>query len=567
MPRRSGRNLLLSDAGDANGQVETTRFASKSIKSETVVSPPPQERGRRRSEKTKPTPKGLKSTTELANQDDSKDFLQKNPETNERSPGKKPRARKTPPTTEKAGRVHVKVEGKEEVETITGAKPKKKRKVADDETDNDPLKEEEGKTEKSKRRRKTKEEKEAEAMPLAARTTGLKVYIGAHVSSAKGPSREFCRMCLGGVSRNALRDWDELGTFTFIGQLILRHRVTNRSPKRRFEFGNAFALFLKSQRKWDNPALNPEHSDLFKSCCQKQKYDAGSHVLPHGSYLVNLAQKERDKAKQAYDCFLDDLKRCDTLGIKLYNFHPGSTLGEPRIEAIARIASAVNLAHRSTSSVKTVLENMAGSGNVIGSTFEDLRDIINLIDDKSRVGVCLDTCHAFAAGYDLRTPPSFSETMSKFSQTVGMQYLSALHLNDSKAPFASHRDLHQNIGLGFLGLRAFWNVMNEPAFEGLPMVLETPIDREGKDNKAIWANEIKLLEGLIGMDTSSSVFLAKEKELADMGAAERKKLQDAFDRKVEKDKKATAKRSNKGGKGKKNETESDSGLTTPESDA
>jgi AP endonuclease-1 len=206
---------------------------------------------------------------------------------------------------------------------------------------------------------------------------------------------------------------------------------------------------------------------------------------------------------------------------------------------------------------------MAGQGNVIGATFEDLRDIIEQVEDKPRIGVCLDTCHSFAAGYDLRTPEAFKDTLDKFDEIVGMKYLSALHINDSKAPFASHRDLHQNIGLGFLGLRAFHNVMNEPRFEGLPLVLETPIETkntEGKvvEDKSIWANEIKLLESLIGMDAESEEFKRMEAELAVKGAEERQKLQEQFDRKQEKDRKAAEKGKGKGSKRKKKVEDEDS---------
>ena len=254
---------------------------------------------------------------------------------------------------------------------------------------------------------------------------------------------------------------------------------------------------MKSQRKWANPPLKDEHRDLFLEQSKQMGYDAAKHVLPHGSYLVNLAQEEEDKAKQAYDSFVDDLKRCDALGIRLYNFHPGNTGSRPRADAIARIAKAINRAHKETGSVVAVLENMAGGGNVVGSTFEDLRDMIAQIEDKKRVGICLDTCHTFAAGYDLRTPEAFKATLDSFDQIVGMRYLRALHLNDSKAPLGSHRDLHFNIGLGFLGLRAFHSVMNEKHFEHLPMVLETPIDHKdanGKtvEDKSVWSREIKL---------------------------------------------------------------------------
>jgi AP endonuclease-1 len=299
--------------------------------------------------------------------------------------------------------------------------------------------------------------------------------------------------------------------------------------------GNAFAVFLKSQRKWESPPLSSESRDQFRAFCEEHKFDAAKHVLPHGSYLVNLAQKEAEAANKAYDCFLDDLQRCEQLGIKLYNFHPGNTGNHPRPEAIGRIAAQLNKAHKATRTVVTVLENMAGSGNVIGSTWEDLRDIIALVDNKARVGVCIDTCHAHAAGYDLRSPEAFKKTMDDFAKIVGMPYLKALHLNDSKAPFSSHRDLHANIGTGFLGLRAFHNVVNFAPFQGLPMVLETPIDegpdRKGEEDKGVWAREIKLLEGLIGADLDSDSFSAEEQRLQDVGMEERKKYQDQADKK------------------------------------
>ncbi|KAL8933084.1 MAG: hypothetical protein Q9211_005968, partial [Gyalolechia sp. 1 TL-2023] len=247
----------------------------------------------------------------------------------------------------------------------------------------------------------------------------------------------------------------------------------------------------------------------------------------------------------------------------------------------------------STEEITPLLETMAGSGTVIGSTFTDLASIISLIDakHKARIGICLDTCHLFAAGYDLRSPSAFAAVLQELDKVVGMQYVKALHLNDSKAPLGSRRDLHANIGTGFLGLRAFWSVVNERRFEGLPMVLETPIDRkvgttitttsdgvdengkansgdeeegsgdakgEGKgkgkkkapvkalkektiEDKTIWVREIKLLESLIGMDTEGEEFLRLEKELADQGAEERKKHQEAFDRKVAKEEKVKTK--------------------------
>ncbi|KAI0400524.1 xylose isomerase-like protein [Xylaria palmicola] len=404
------------------------------------------------------------------------------------------------------------------------AAAKKKKAEADDSAA------EESKSAAPKKRRATKAKaKPEDTMPLAERTAiaSLKkaMYIGAHVSSA------------GGV-HNSITNTVHIGA-------------------------NAFALFLKSQRKWANPPIAPEALDGFRSLSKTHKFEVHRHCLPHGSYLVNLAQAEKDKAAQAYGAFLDDLQRCESLGISLYNFHPGNTNGDARDAAIGRIAAQLNKAHKATSKVVTVLENMAGQGNVIGSTFEDLRDIIALVDDKSRVGVCIDTCHAFAAGYDLRSPEAFATTMSKFDEVVGASYLRALHLNDSKAPIASHRDLHANIGTGFLGLRAFHNVVNYDSLAGLPMVLETPIDRPGPDGKTIedkqvWADEIKLLERLIGMDAASAEFTALEEKLQAQGAGERAKIQDQVDRKSTKDaKKASAKP--RGKKKKKADEDSDDG--------
>lgn len=200
---------------------------------------------------------------------------------------------------------------------------------------------------------------------------------------------------------------------------------------------------------------------------------------------------------------------------------------------------------------------MAGAGGVIGNCFEDLAGIIAEVDDKSRIGVCLDTCHVFAAGYDLREPEKFSSVIKKFDDVVGLKYLKALHLNDSKAPFSSHRDLHANIGTGFLGLRAFHNIMNETRFENLPMVLETPIDKKDPDDekktiedKSIWAREIKTLEELIGMNAESENFKTKEKQLSEIGKEERAKHWEQYERKLEKDAKAAA----KGGKIPKKES-------------
>lgn len=382
------------------------------------------------------------------------------------------------------------------------------------------------------KKRKTGSKKDAnDNMSLAARTalSSLKreMCIGAHVSAA------------GGV-QNALQNAANIGA-------------------------NAFALFLKSQRKWTSPPLADETKTQFHAMRKELNYNA-KLILPHGSYLVNLAQADAAKATQAYDNFVDDLQRCEALGISLYNFHPGSTGGASMESACARIASQLNKAHKATGSVVTVLENMCGSGNVVGGRFEELRDIIALVEDKTRVGVCIDTCHAFAAGYDLRSPEAFEATMAEFDKVVGIKYLRAFHLNDSKAPFGSHRDLHANIGTGFLGLRAFHNIMNHEPLQGLPMVLETPIEEKGPDgkmveNKQIWADEIKLLESLIGMDAESAEFKAKAEALQTKGAGEMKRIQEQVDKKAGKDAKKGAK-----GKRKSKKKDEDSCDSCGESD-
>ena len=318
------------------------------------------------------------------------------------------RQRKRIDHKKKARKVDEQVDAEEEREKVpkVGTRKKRKReakeaagKITDFEEQNtnakDGNKGVDGDTlKKSKRRRKTKEEKEAEAMPIAARTAGLRMYVGAHVSAAKG-------------IQNSITNCVHIG-------------------------GNAFALFLKSQRKWDNPSLADENRDAFRSHCHSHQYDTTSHILPHGSYLVNLAHEDKDRAQQSYDTFVDDLRRCERLGIKLYNFHPGASSSSPLPEAIKRIAKQLNAALASTKTVTPLLETMAGSGTVIGSRFADLRDIISHVEPefKSRIGVCLDTCHVFAAGYDLRTPESFKRVLQDFDDTVGMKYLKALHLND-----------------------------------------------------------------------------------------------------------------------------------------
>uniref|UniRef100_A0A0G4GEP0 Xylose isomerase-like TIM barrel domain-containing protein n=1 Tax=Chromera velia CCMP2878 TaxID=1169474 RepID=A0A0G4GEP0_9ALVE len=260
--------------------------------------------------------------------------------------------------------------------------------------------------------------------------------------------------------------------------------------------GQAFALFLKNQRRWDSPPMPDKNAQAFGDLMEKRQIQL-SHVLPHGSYLINLANPDAEKRKKALEAFIDDLQRAEKLNVPLYNFHPGSTVNQcTREEGIANIVASMNEAISQTSTVKLVVENMAGGKgeSVIGKKLEDLRDIIAGIQDKSRVGVCLDTCHLFAAGYDVRTRESFAKVMAEFERVVGIEYLSGMHLNDSKADFGSGTDRHENIGHGKIGEECFRFVMEDPRFKEIPLVLETP--DESNDGKT-WAREIKKLYSFI----------------------------------------------------------------------
>ncbi|KAJ3028963.1 UNVERIFIED_CONTAM: DNA-(apurinic or apyrimidinic site) lyase [Siphonaria sp. JEL0065] len=259
--------------------------------------------------------------------------------------------------------------------------------------------------------------------------------------------------------------------------------------------GQSFAMFLSSQRKWDRAPLTSEQIAAFKKECEEKRFNK-SHIMPHGSYLINLGNPDKDKRAKGLEAFLEDVSRCDRLGIELYNFHPGSTVGECTPErSIALIAEGINQAIETTPNVIIVIENMAGQGNTIGRTFEQLHQIIALVHDKTRVGVCLDTCHMFASGYDIRTAVKFDAIMKDFDRIVGLKFLKAMHLNDSMTDLSSGKDRHDHIGNGKIGLEAFRFIMNDDRFNGIPMVLEVPVDP--KTEIAIYSREIKLLYSLV----------------------------------------------------------------------
>lgn len=289
---------------------------------------------------------------------------------------------------------------------------------------------------------------------------------------------------------------------------------------------NSFALFLRSPRQWAAPELTAEEAQKFKTLCGEHGYDPAKDVLPHGSYMINMANPDKEKAEKSFGLFLDDLKRCEKLGIGLYNFHPGSVLDGDKTKGLKQLASYINRAISETSVVKIVIENMAGHGKLIGSELEDINTVIGYVSDKTRVGVCVDTCHSFAAGYDISTGKGYREFWDKFDLVIGREYLSAIHLNDSKAPLGANRDLHQKLGYGYLGLDVFRHIANDSSLESLPIVLETPV----RDKDTIYGEEIKLLEWLQGRSEDEE-YEAKKSELAKLGAADRKEQLAKFEKK------------------------------------
>lgn len=291
---------------------------------------------------------------------------------------------------------------------------------------------------------------------------------------------------------------------------------------------NSFAMFLKSPRKWVSPPYPDDEVQKFKTKCKDLGYDPKTDILPHGSYFINLANPDPEKADKSYGGFIDDLHRCEQLGIGLYNFHPGSSLTGDHEKQLAQLASYINMAHKETSSVKIVLENMAGTGNLVGSNLADLQKVIGLVQDKSRVGVCVDTCHTFAAGYDISTKESFDHFWEEFDRTVGLKYLSAIHLNDSKAPLAANRDLHEKLGEGFLGLEVFKLISQTDFLQNIPIVLETPQPKEDG-----YGHEIKLLEWLekCSQTEEHKEFIDKSQTLQRQGEKSRKEQLAKFEKK------------------------------------
>ncbi len=252
----------------------------------------------------------------------------------------------------------------------------------------------------------------------------------------------------------------------------------------------AFAMFTRNQRRWTSPPLRDENISGFRDRCRQYGFDS-SVILPHDNYLINLGHPDPAGLEKSRTAFCEEMERCAQLGLRYLNFHPGSHLNKLSPEqCLDRIARSIDLALERTAGVTAVIENTAGQGTNLGFRFDHLARIIDQVSDKTRVGVCLDTCHLHGAGYDIRTAAAFEKTMEEFDRIIGLKFLSALHLNDSKKDFNARVDRHASIGNGELGLAPFEFIMNDARFDNMPLVLETPDD-------TLWEAEIRLLYDLI----------------------------------------------------------------------
>lgn len=252
----------------------------------------------------------------------------------------------------------------------------------------------------------------------------------------------------------------------------------------------AFALFTKNQRQWNSKPLTEEEIINFKNHCKQENYSP-DHILPHDSYLINLGAPEKEALKKSRTAFLDEFQRCEQLGLKLLNFHPGShkkMISEE--DCLMLVSESINIVLDQTKDVIAVIENTAGQGGNVGYNFEHLEIIIKEVDDKNRVGVCLDTCHTFAGGYDLRTKETYDKTMKEFDEIVGFNYLKGMHINDSKVELGSRKDRHHSLGQGLIGWDCFKFIMQDPRMDNIPLILET-IDEK------IWQEEIAKLYSFV----------------------------------------------------------------------
>ncbi|WP_319558434.1 deoxyribonuclease IV [Thiomicrorhabdus sp.] len=274
----------------------------------------------------------------------------------------------------------------------------------------------------------------------------------------------------------------------YIGAHVSAAGGVENAPLRAHAIGaTAFALFTKNQRQWVAKPLTEQSIEAFKHNCETYGYGPGQ-ILPHDSYLINLGHPEIDKRQKSLDAFIDELQRCEQLGIDRLNFHPGSHLNLISEETcLDLIAESINFALDVTSGVCAVIENTAGQGSNLGYRHEHLAHIIDKVEDKSRIGVCIDTCHAYAGGYDLKN--DYAGVMHDFEKVIGFEFLKGMHLNDSKAKLGQRLDRHHSLGQGELGWEPFSKLMADPRIDNIPMTLET-IEPD------IWSQEIAELKRL-----------------------------------------------------------------------
>ena len=273
----------------------------------------------------------------------------------------------------------------------------------------------------------------------------------------------------------------------YIGPHVSASGGVENAPLNAMQVGaTAFALFTKNQRQWFSAPLSEKSIEAFKVNLEKSGISA-DYVLPHDSYLINLGSPEAEGLEKSRNSFLEEMQRCEQLGLKMLNFHPGSHLKQITLEeCLTRVAESINFALDKTSGVTAVIENTAGQGTNVGFSFHHLAYIIDKVEDKSRVGVCLDTCHTYSAGYDLKTESGYKATFEEFEEVVGFKYLRGIHLNDTKKEFGSRVDRHDSIGKGLLGMEFFERFMKDPRFDNMPLILETP-------DETLWSEEIKML--------------------------------------------------------------------------
>jgi deoxyribonuclease IV len=277
----------------------------------------------------------------------------------------------------------------------------------------------------------------------------------------------------------------------YIGAHVSASGGVENAPLNAAKIGaTAFAIFTKNQKQWKASPLTVKNIDLFNENCRSHGF-LPDYIMPHDGYLINPGSPDPEMLAKSREALLDEMQRCEQLGLKMLNFHPGAHLGKISEEDCLKVvAESINIVLLKTKGVTAVIENTAGQGSAVGYKFEHLKAIIELVDDKSRVGVCIDTCHTYASGYDIKQEDGYDWTFREFDRIIGLPYLKGFHLNDARKGLASRVDRHESIGKGDLGEEVFIRIMNDPRFDNMPIILETP-------DEEIWDQEIAWLYSVI----------------------------------------------------------------------